>query len=90
MNSTALPTGVSIPPMGLGTCRLGESRSSRAAEIAAVRSAIEIGYRLFDSAEMYGEGGAEEVLGQAVAEALRAGDVRREELFVVSHYCPVK
>ncbi len=88
MNSLALPTGVSIPTMGLGTWRLGESRSSRAAEIAAVRSAIEMGYRLIDSAEMYGEGGAEEVVGQAVAEALRAGDVRREELFVVSKVYP--
>ena len=53
-----------------------------------MRSAIEIGYRLFDTAEMYGEGGAEEVLGQALAEALRAGDVRRDELFIVSKVYP--
>ena len=53
-----------------------------------MRSAIEMGYRLIDTAEMYGEGGAEEVLGQAVAEALRAGDVRREELFIVSKVYP--
>ena len=88
MNSLALLTGVSIPTLGLGTWRLGESRAGRAAEVAAVRSAIEMGYRLIDSAEMYGEGGAEEVLGQAIAEALRAGDVRREELFVVSKVYP--
>ena len=83
-----LPTGVSIPNLGLGTWRMGESRASRRAEIAAVRSAIELGYRLIDTAEMYGEGGAEEVVGQAVAEALRAGDVRRAELFIVSKVYP--
>jgi diketogulonate reductase-like aldo/keto reductase len=88
MNTLCLPSGVPIPRLGLGTWRLGESRSSRAADVAAVRSAIEIGYRLIDTAEMYGEGGAEEVVGQAVAEALRAGDVRRDELFIVSKVYP--
>jgi diketogulonate reductase-like aldo/keto reductase len=47
-----------------------------------------MGYRLIDTAEMYGEGGAEEVVGQAVAEALRAGEVKREELFIVSKVYP--
>lgn len=88
MNTLTLPTGVSIPTLGLGTWRLGESRASRAAEVAAVRSAIEIGYRLIDTAEMYGEGGAEEVVGQALAEALRAGDVQRDEVFIVSKVYP--
>ena len=88
MNTLSLPDGSPIPHLGLGTWRMGESRASRAAEVAAVRSAIEIGYRLIDSAEMYGEGGAEEVVGQALAEALRAGDVRRDELFVVSKVYP--
>lgn len=88
MNSVPLPSGILVPCLGLGTWRMGESRAARAAEVAAVRSAIEIGYRLFDTAEMYGEGGAEEVLGQAIAEALRAGDVRRDELFIVSKVYP--
>jgi len=88
MNTLPLPSGATIPTLGLGTWRLGESRASRAAEVAAVRTAIEIGYRLIDTAEMYGEGGAEEVVGQAVAEALRAGDVRRDELFIVSKVYP--
>lgn len=89
MRSLALPDGRStIPALGLGTWRMGESRRSRAAEVAAVRNAIAMGYRLIDTAEMYGEGGAEEVIGQALAEALRAGDVRREELFVVSKVYP--
>ncbi len=88
MNRVALPSGTLVPSLGLGTWRMGESRSARAAEVAAVRSAIEIGYRLFDTAEMYGEGGAEEILGQAIAEALRVGDVRRDELFIVSKVYP--
>jgi diketogulonate reductase-like aldo/keto reductase len=56
--------------------------------VAAVRAAIEMGYRVIDTAEMYGEGGAEEVVGRAVAESLRAGAVRRDELFVVSKVYP--
>ena len=79
---------LSLPPLGLGTWRMGESRARRASEVAAVRRAIEIGYRMIDTAEMYGEGGAEEVVGQAVADALRAGDVRRDELTVVSKVYP--
>jgi diketogulonate reductase-like aldo/keto reductase len=76
------------PALGLGTWRMGESARTRRAEVAAVRLAIEIGYRLIDSAEMYGDGGAEEVVGAALAEALRAGDCRREELIVVSKVLP--
>ena len=53
-----------------------------------MREAIEIGYRLFDTAEMYGEGGAEEVVGEAVAAALRAGAVAREALCIVSKVYP--
>ncbi|NUZ06864.1 aldo/keto reductase [Piscinibacter koreensis] len=88
MNLIALPDGTAVPALGLGTWRMGESRASRAAEIAAVRTAIELGYRLIDTAEMYGEGGAEEVVGRAIADAVRAGDVRRDELFVVSKVYP--
>ena len=88
MKTLSLPDGTPLPGLGLGTWRMGESRSARATEVAAVRSAIELGYRLIDTAEMYGEGGAEEVVGQAVAEALRAGAVRRDELFVVSKVYP--
>lgn len=88
MRYLALPGAGRIPALGLGTWRMGEAPASRAAEVAAVRCAIEIGYRLIDTAEMYGDGGAEEVVGQAVAEALRAGDVRRDELFIVSKVYP--
>ena len=88
MNTLSLPDGTPLPGLGLGTWRMGESRGARATEVAAVRSAIELGYRLIDTAEMYGEGGAEEVVGQAVTEALRAGAVRRDEVFVVSKVYP--
>jgi diketogulonate reductase-like aldo/keto reductase len=83
-----LPCGEHVPALGLGTWRLGESRASRTAEAAALRAAIEMGWRVIDTAEMYGEGGAEEVVGAAVAGALAAGVYRREELFVVSKVYP--
>lgn len=76
------------PALGLGTWRLGENARTRPAEVAAVRLAIDIGYRLIDTAEMYGDGGAEEVVGAALAEALRAGDCRRDELIIVSKVLP--
>jgi diketogulonate reductase-like aldo/keto reductase len=88
MPSIALPGGATLPTLGLGTWRMGESRARRAAEVAAVRRALEAGYRLVDTAEMYGEGGAEEVVGEALAGALRAGDVRREDVVVVSKVYP--
>jgi diketogulonate reductase-like aldo/keto reductase len=76
------------PALGLGTWRMGENARTRRAEVAAVRLALDIGYRLIDSAEMYGDGGAEEVVGVAVAEALRAGACKREELTIVSKVLP--
>jgi diketogulonate reductase-like aldo/keto reductase len=88
MRSLSLPGDATVPVLGLGTWRMGESAGRRASEVAAVRAAIAMGYRLIDTAEMYGEGGAEEVVGQALAEAIRAGDVKREELFVVSKVYP--
>jgi len=83
-----LPDGDAVPALGLGTWRMGEDARQRPAEVKAVRLAIELGYRVIDTAEMYGEGGAEEVVGQAVAQALKSGDVKREELFVVSKVYP--
>ena len=81
------PDGVARHALGLGTWRLGESAASRAAEVRALREAFEIGYRAVDTAEMYGEGGAEEVVGQALEEARRAG-LPREPFFVVSKAYP--
>jgi diketogulonate reductase-like aldo/keto reductase len=89
MDHLTLPDGLARwPVLGLGTWRLGEQARSRRAEVAAVRLAIDLGYRLFDTAEMYGDGGAEEVLGAAIAQALRAGACRREDLVLVSKVLP--
>jgi diketogulonate reductase-like aldo/keto reductase len=88
MEHVRFPDGSTCPSLGLGTWRMGESKRERAAEVAAVRLALEIGYRVIDTAEMYGEGGAEEVVGQALAEAMRAGTLTRDEVFVVSKVYP--
>ncbi len=82
-----LPDGEAVPALGLGTWRMGESRATHAAELAALRTALDIGYRVFDSAEMYADGGAETLLGEALATALR-GALSREQLFVVSKVYP--
>lgn len=88
MREVTLPTGERVPALGLGTWKMGEAPRQQAAEVAAVRQALEMGYRLIDTAEMYGEGGAETVVGQALAEALRAGKVARQDLFIVSKVYP--
>ena len=88
MNTVTFPDGETRPALGLGTWRMGEAARERRAEVGAVRAAIEMGYRVIDTAEMYGEGAAEEIVGEAVAAALRAGDVTREQLFVVSKVYP--
>jgi diketogulonate reductase-like aldo/keto reductase len=88
IRTVPIATGPAMPVLGLGTWRLGETPARRIEEVAAVRAAIRMGYRLIDTAEMYGDGGSEEVVGQAIAEALRAGEVRRDELFVVSKVLP--
>jgi diketogulonate reductase-like aldo/keto reductase len=67
---------------------MGESAATRADEVAAVRLALRMGYRLIDTAEMYGDGGAESVIGEALGEALVAGEVERSDLFIVSKVVP--
>lgn len=88
MKRVTLPGDASMPALGVGTWRLGEARQSHAAEVDALRTAIDLGYRLFDTAEMYGEGGAERVLGEALRDAFAAGDATRDEVFVVSKVYP--
>lgn len=89
MRTVTLPDRTTpLPALGLGTWRMGEAARRKSEEVAAVRLAFELGYRLIDTAEMYGEGGAEQVVGQALGEALRAGTLKRDELFVVSKVYP--
>ncbi len=81
MRTFALPSGQSIPALGMGTWRMGESRQQRQAEVAALQRGLELGFSLIDTAEMYGEGGAEEVVAEAIAP-------RRSEVFLVSKVYP--
>jgi len=76
------------PALGLGTWRMGERARERRAEVSAVRLALEMGYRLIDTAEMYGDGGAEAVVGEALADAMRSGVCRREDVVIVSKVMP--
>jgi diketogulonate reductase-like aldo/keto reductase len=87
VREVTLPNGEDVPALGLGTWRYGETSARADAEVAALRLALEIGYRVFDTAEMYGAGGAESVLGRALHEATRAG-LAREPLFIVSKVLP--
>jgi len=79
--TTALPDGTRVPVLGQGTWRMGERRTSAAREIAALRLGIDLGMTLIDTAEMYGEGGAEEIVGAAIAG-------RRDEVTVVTKVYP--
>ena len=64
--------------LGLGTWRMGERASERAAELKAVQLGLELGIRLVDTAEMYGEGKAEEIVGEAMAAPARR-DLSRQQ-----------
>jgi diketogulonate reductase-like aldo/keto reductase len=81
MKSVALKNGATVPVLGLGTWRMGERGSERAAEVAALKLGLELGVRLIDTAEMYGEGKAEEIVADAVAG-------RRDEIYIVSKVYP--
>lgn len=80
-SAVVLPDGTAAPRFGLGTWRMGERASMRAAEVASLRLGLELGVRLVDTAEMYGDGTAEEIVG----EALRG---RRDDVFLVSKVYP--
>src|SRR5438105_3236610 len=67
IRSTTFPGGESVPVLGQGTWRMGEDPSKRKNEIAALRTGIELGMSLIDTAEMYANGGAERVVGEAIA-----------------------
>ena len=60
---------------------MGEDRRRRAAEVAALRLGLDLGMTLIDTAEMYADGGAEEVVGEAIAG-------RRTDVFLVSKVLP--
>src|SRR5258705_13355289 len=81
MKMVALPSGQQVPALGMGTWRMGEGRQRRADEIATLRLGLDLGLALIDTAEMYGEGRAEELVGEAI-------EGRRHEVFVVTKVYP--
>jgi diketogulonate reductase-like aldo/keto reductase len=81
MRTVTLKTGEKVPVLGLGTWRMGERKSERAAEVAAVKLGLDLGIRLVDTAEMYGEGVAEEIVGEAMGGL-------RDEIYLVSKVYP--
>ena len=81
MKQFRLPTGESVPVLGQGTWFMGEERSARKAEVAALQLGLDLGLTLIDTAEMYAEGGAEQVVGEALVG-------RRERAFLVSKVYP--
>ena len=81
MKRVVLPSGESVPALGMGTWAMGESPAGRAQELATLRLGLDLGCSLIDTAEMYGEGLAETLVG----EAMRG---RRDEVFVVSKFYP--
>src|SRR5690606_4373201 len=81
MRYLTLRNGARVPALGLGTWGMGERRGSRSAEVKALQLGLDLGLTLIDTAEMYGEGGAEEVVGEAIAG-------RRDQVYVVSKVYP--
>jgi diketogulonate reductase-like aldo/keto reductase len=79
--SATLPTGEKVAALGQGTWMMGDSARMRKEEVASLRLGFDLGMTLIDTAEMYASGGAEEVVGEAIAG-------RRDEVFIVSKIMP--
>jgi diketogulonate reductase-like aldo/keto reductase len=77
----ALPDGERIPALGQGTWEMGERAARRADEIAALREGVALGMTLIDTAEMYGDGATERLVGEALQGL-------RDEVFLVSKVYP--
>ena len=76
-----LPCGEAVPALGQGTWNIGDDPRRRRDEIAALRRGLDLGLTLVDTAEMYGDGRSEELVGEAIAG-------RRDEVFLVSKVYP--
>jgi diketogulonate reductase-like aldo/keto reductase len=81
MRTVALPSGECVPALGQGTWHMGEDRATRAEEIETLCLGVGLGATLIDTAEMYGDGRAEELIGEAI-------EGRRNEVFLVSKVYP--
>ena len=81
MKTLQLKSAREIPILGQGTWRMGEKASQKQAEIDALRLGIDLGMSLIDTAEMYGEGGAEKIVAEAISP-------HREAVYLVSKFYP--
>ena len=81
MKTIRLQARKEIPILGQGTWRMGEKASQKQMEIDALKLGIDLGMTLIDTAEMYGEGGAEKIVAEAISG-------RREEVYLVSKFYP--
>jgi len=80
MRTTNL-SGETVPVLGQGTWQLGERPARRGQEIAALQLGIDLGMKLIDTAEMYGDGASEELVAEAIAG-------RRDQVFIVTKVLP--
>jgi diketogulonate reductase-like aldo/keto reductase len=81
MNTVKFPSGAQVPALGQGTWNMGEEGARKQNEVRALRMGLDLGMTLIDTAEMYGEGGAELVVGEAIAG-------RRDEVYLVTKVYP--
>ncbi|MGW7275865.1 aldo/keto reductase [Streptomyces sp. NPDC054864] len=79
--TVTFPSGASVPALGQGTWRMGDDPARRSEELAALRRGIDLGMTLIDTAEMYGSGASEELVGEAIRG-------RRDDVFLVSKVLP--
>ena len=82
MKAIELSDGEHVPVLGQGTWRMGENTGAHKDEVAALRLGIELGMTLIDTAEMYGDGGAEKVVADAIED-------QRDRVFVVTKVYPL-
>jgi diketogulonate reductase-like aldo/keto reductase len=81
MKRLKLPSGKEVPVLGQGTWKMGEDSARRLSEVAALRLGLDLGMTLIDTAEMYGQGGSEELIAEAISG-------RRADVFLVSKVYP--
>jgi diketogulonate reductase-like aldo/keto reductase len=81
INTAKLPSGKRVPAFGLGTWYMGEDPATHAEELATLRLGLDMGATLVDTAEIYGEGCSEKLVGEAI-------EGRRDEVFLVDKVLP--
>ncbi|MEQ1768955.1 MAG: aldo/keto reductase [Devosia sp.] len=81
IRKVTLPTVEQVSALGQGTWKMGDSSGRRTAEVSALKLGIELGMTLIDTAEMYADGGSEQVVAEAIAG-------QRDGIFLVSKVSP--